>query len=114
MSGCCRTSRRQFRPQRLVLAGEVDGIYTADPQVDDAAILLSELMPERVAAVAQGLGSSYGVDVTGGMAAKVTQAIRMVQANPGMDVLVCSGLTPGNLLTVLRDAEGVRGTRIHA
>lgn len=103
-----------FGPQRLVLAGEVDGIFTADPQVTDEAVVISELTPDTVASVAAGLGASHGMDVTGGMEAKVSQAMRMVQANPTMDVIVCSGMTPGAVLTALQAAESVPGTRIHA
>ncbi len=82
-----------FHPERLALAGEVDGIYTADPQVDDAA-RITEIRPETLAAIEAGLGRSHGIDVTGGMVAKVRQALGMAAARAGGDV-VCSGLAPG-------------------
>jgi isopentenyl phosphate kinase len=102
----------QLRPERLVLAGEVDGVYTADPQEDAGATLIQELTPESFAAVEDGLGGSFGVDVTGGMAAKVTQAMQMVRSNPGLTVVVCSGLKCGNVLAALTEQAAVRGTRI--
>jgi isopentenyl phosphate kinase len=101
-----------FRPRRLVLAGEVEGIYTADPQLDRGATLLRELGPDSLAGIEQGLGRSHGVDVTGGMSAKAAQAIRMVQATPGLEVIVCGGLRPGNVLAALSGNRDLPGTRI--
>lgn len=102
----------RFRPQRLVLAGEVDGVYTSDPQVDPAAVRIDELTPATAREVEAGLGRSHGMDVTGGMGAKVTQALRMVGKVPGLEVIVCGGLTPGTVQAVLSDPDSVCGSRI--
>lgn len=108
-------------PRRLVLAGEVDGIFTADPLLESAAVRVPELTPETLHAVAEGLGGSHGVDVTGGMAAKVRQVIGMVERHPGLDVILCSGLQPGAVYSVLVEsaaeppvADRPFGTRVHA
>jgi isopentenyl phosphate kinase len=103
-----------FRPQRLVLAGEVDGIHTADPQIDRRATLIPEIRPDSMHEIRQGLGGSHGMDVTGGMLAKVSHSLDMVQAHPELDVIVCSGMQPGNVEAVLSDPACVRGTRIAA
>lgn len=92
-------------PQRLILAGEVDGIYTADPQLDPTATRIAEVTPATLQAIQAGLGGSYGVDVTGGMAAKVAQAVGMVTAHPGLDVLICSGLVADHLLQALNGLD---------
>jgi len=110
-----------LHPQRLILAGEVDGIYTADPQLDPTATRIAEVTPATLQAIQSGLGGSYGVDVTGGMAAKVAQAVGMVVAHPGLEVLICSGLEAGHLLRALNipadDAQNPAnhrvGTRIY-
>ncbi len=100
-------------PARIILAGEVEGIYTADPLLDPHAERLAEVTPDSVAQVRRGLGGSHGVDVTGGMAAKVAQALAWIERWPGLEVVVCSGLTPGTLQAALCDpAHGV-GTRLH-
>ena len=103
-----------FHPERLALAGEVDGIYTADPQVDPSAAHITEIRPETLAAIEAGLGGSHGIDVTGGMVAKVRQALGMAAAHPGLEVIVCSGLAPCAVYAVLTDPARVRGTRIRA
>ena len=97
-------------PARIVLAGEVDGIFTADPQLDPTALPISSITPETLAAVAAGLGSSHGVDVTGGMHAKVMQSLAMVNRHPGLEIIVCSGMEAGHVRRALTGAAV--GTRI--
>ena len=101
-----------FRPHRLVLAGEVDGIFSADPQLDPTASLIPEIRPETLDQIRRGLGRSHGVDVTGGMLAKVQQSVEMVRSLPGLEVIVCSGLQPGNVEAVLSNRDNVRGTLV--
>jgi isopentenyl phosphate kinase len=100
-------------PTRIVLAGEVEGIFTADPLRDAQAELLAEVTPASFEAVRHGVGGSHGMDVTGGMAAKVAQALAWIGRWPGLEVVVCSGLTPGTLQAALCDPAQSVGTRIH-
>lgn len=90
-----------LHPQRLVLAGEVDGIFTADPIAHPDATRIPVITPDSFAAIAGGLGGSHGVDVTGGMRAKVEQSLQMIGSNPNLTIVVCSGLEPGALLAAL-------------
>lgn len=99
-----------LRPARIVLAGEVDGIFTADPFVDPAAQRIARITPADFDAIAGGLGGSHGVDVTGGMRAKVEQALAMVRSHPGLEIVVCSGLDGASLAAAL--AGEPAGTRI--
>lgn len=101
-----------LHPTRVVLAGEVDGIYTADPLRYPAAAPIATITPATLDAVASGIGDSHGVDVTGGMRAKVAQSLAMVSRAPGLDIIVCSGLAPGHVRSALCGAQV--GTRIHA
>ncbi len=100
-----------LQPTRIVLAGEVDGIFTADPQLDPTAQPIASITPETLAAVVAGLGSSHGVDVTGGMYAKVMQSLAMVQRHPGMEIVVCSGMEAAHVRYAL--AGAAVGTRIY-
>lgn len=107
----------QLQPSRLVLAGEVDGIYTADPQLDPTATRISDVTPATLPAIQVGLGVSHGVDVTGGMVAKVAQAISMVRQQPGLEVIICSGLVAGNIQAALhglkQSSNSKVGTRVY-
>lgn len=101
-------------PQRIVLAGEVDGVYTGDPQRDPMAQRIDSITPFSFAESQIGLSGSFGTDVTGGMAAKVEQAIRLVERHPGSQVLICSGLHPSVMLHAVVDQESTPGTLICA
>mmetsp|Transcript_14293 Transcript_14293/g.21024 ORF Transcript_14293/g.21024 Transcript_14293/m.21024 type:complete len:296 (-) Transcript_14293:223-1110(-) len=89
-------------PGRVVLAGEVDGIFTADPQVDPQAKLIPAISQETYHEVKSGLGGAFGTDVTGGMSAKVEHALGMAKEH-NIDVVVCSGLVENNVTKALTE-----------
>lgn len=99
-------------PRRMVLAGEVDGVYTTDPQRDPMAQRVATITPASFAQMQSGLGGSHGTDVTGGMSAKVQQAVRMVAQHPDLQILICSGLTPKVLYHALTDTQVRSGTLV--
>ncbi|MDQ3248644.1 MAG: isopentenyl phosphate kinase, partial [Chloroflexota bacterium] len=104
-------------PARLILLGEVDGIYSADPQLEPTAERLTAITPTLFQSIQAGLAGSYGVDVTGGMAAKVAQAMAMVRDHPALQVTIASGLVAGHLQHLLdgtnRQPNRQIGTRIY-
>jgi len=103
-----------LRPTRILLAGQVEGVFTADPQKDPSARLLRRLTPEGVRKMEAGLGGSHGVDVTGGMWSKVLEMARLVEAAPALRVQVFSGEVPGNVQQVLCERESGLGTVLAA
>ena len=69
----------------------------------------------RCPLLAEALGGSRGVDVTGGMVAKVTQMVALARSTPSLAcVQVISGLAPGLVQRVLVDPTPRAGTRIVA
>ncbi|HMN27289.1 MAG TPA: isopentenyl phosphate kinase [Caldilineaceae bacterium] len=105
---------RSLQPQRIVLAGEVDGVYTGDPTLSPTAQRVDLITPGLYTQVRAALGGSHGVDVTGGMAAKVEQALDLVRMLPRLEVIICSGLAAGQVRRALLAAAGQVGTRITA
>lgn len=101
-------------PQRMVLAGEVDGVYTGDPLRDPSALRIPVITPQSFAGMGAGIGDSFGTDVTGGMAAKVGQALRLAQRYPQLRILICSGLIPGAVQQALTETEAPPGTVIYS
>ncbi len=99
-------------PKRILLAGEVDGIYTADPQLDPAAERIALLSPSTLAAVRVNVGESFGVDVTGGMTAKVNQALAMIEDQPKLTIRILGGLAEGAVAQALADERAPVGTLI--
>ncbi|UCC63913.1 MAG: isopentenyl phosphate kinase family protein [Anaerolineae bacterium] len=102
----------RLHPQRIILAGVVDGVYDRDPLQDPAAQPIARISAENYAQVAQQLGGSHGVDVTGGMLSKVQEMVELARRLPGLLIHLITGEEPGRLHQTLLDAEAVSGTRI--
>lgn len=105
----------RLNPQRVVLVGEVAGVLTADPASGVRGELVAEITPATLPHLAQALGGSRGIDVTGGMVAKVAEMLALAQATPSLAaVQVISGWVPGLVRAVLVDPTHRAGTRITA
>ncbi len=89
---------QELSPQRIVLAGEVAGVY-ADAQ---QTRLIPEISGHNIDAVRQSLSGAEGYDVTGGMFSKVQAMYDMVRATPGLEVHLISGLAPDRIHAALR------------
>jgi isopentenyl phosphate kinase len=104
----------KLSPARIVLAGEVDGVYDGDPLTGEATQLYSAIDSGNIAAVAGHLGRARGADVTGGMADKVLRMHDLARRLPGLRVQIINGTTPGLMeRALLGQAEG-EGTTISA
>jgi isopentenyl phosphate kinase len=101
---------RRLRPATVLLAGEVDGVYTADPSREPGARPIPLLTPGMRAARERELAGARGVDVTGGMHAKVCQMLDLVEEVPGLEVYIFSGLIPRRVEAALLGSPG--GTRL--
>ncbi len=103
----------RLRPARILLVGEVEGVLTADPASGVSGELVPVISPANVTDLLQALGGSRGVDVTGGMAAKVLEMLRLVTSSPQLrSVHILSGLAPGLVREALLDADLKVGTRV--
>ena len=102
-------------PQRILLVGEVAGVLTADPSSGIQGEVIDEITPAALPLLTKALGGSRGVDVTGGMVAKVSQMVALVRSTPSLAcVQVISGLAPGLVRSVLVNPMARAGTRIVA
>ncbi|MBW4435865.1 MAG: isopentenyl phosphate kinase family protein [Pleurocapsa minor GSE-CHR-MK-17-07R] len=91
--------------EQVLLLGEVRGVY------DQSGAVISEITPSRLAEVEAALGSSGGVDVTGGMETKVKDMLALVSAQPRLKIRIMDGLQPG-LLTRTLLGQSSEGTLI--
>jgi len=101
-------------PSRILLAGIVEGVYTADPLQDRAAQLIREITPGNFAHIESQLRGSHGVDVTGGMIDKVRKMVALVQHAPTIRVHIISAMREGMIERALRQADFSEGTIIRA
>jgi len=99
---------QQLHPKRILLAGLEAGVWADFPV---KAHLLEEMTTGNFSQYASSLGAAKGADVTGGMLAKVTEMLSLVEQIPGLEVLIFSGEQPGKLTLALQG--GSPGTRLH-
>jgi len=101
-----------LEPTRIVLAGEVEGVFTADPLRDESAQLIPEISRQSFDQVEHKLAGSHGVDVTGGMLTKVRIMHALVQGQPELKVQLISGRRPGMIKRALLEPDFEEGTII--
>ena len=98
-----------LEPQLILLAGLEPGVWADFPACSQ---LVEVITPQDYAGIAAAVSGSAATDVTGGMASKLTQAMKLVQQLPWLEVLIFSGETPGSVRHAL--AGRSLGTRICA
>ncbi len=104
---------RELIPDRILLAGDLDGVYTGNPKTNPAAGLVEDIDHTNWAEVEMALGGALTVDVTGGMLAKVRDMYHLTLAMPPMQALIFSGLEPGNVESALLGQGANFGTLIN-
>jgi isopentenyl phosphate kinase len=91
---------------RILFGVDVDGVYTANPNITPDAKLIENLSLNQIKGMIQ-IGESLSTDVTGGMIGKITEAKTAVEA--GIKVQLVNALKPGIIKSAL-DWDPVRGT----
>jgi isopentenyl phosphate kinase len=99
-----------LHPVRILLAGLEPGVWADFPACTHLAPLITR---SNLAQVAPGLSGSAAVDVTGGMAQKVSTMLSLTSEVPNLEVLIFSGSQPGLLQKALEGAAAA-GTLLKA
>jgi len=102
----------ELKPDKIILAGMVEGVYDDDPLRNPKAHLFKEITAANIARVEKSLAGAYGVDVTGGMLSKVRIMYKLVRSQPSLSVRIISGLLPGLIERALLDEDFDEGTLI--
>lgn len=92
---------------RILLLGEVEGVYDANGKV------IATITPVTLPDVERALGGSAGTDVTGGMETKVRDMVALVQQQPNITIRIMNGQTPALLRDTLLN-RAAPGTLIQA
>lgn len=110
-----RLLAERMLPQRMLLLGMVEGVFEQMPsKKHPIATLIPEITFQNWPSVRNGLGGSHGTDVTGGMIAKVSETLHLIQAVPTLQIRIISGTQPGLLKRLLVDPTIKAGTLIRA
>ena len=93
----------------VIMAVDVDGIFTDDPNVEPSAELIPHITLDELEGLQAKIGESRNSDVTGGMFGKMSELAAPVEC--GIEALIVNALKPNNIYKALRGKEVV-GTRI--
>jgi len=86
---------KTFKPEKIIIAGEVDGVFTADPFKDKDAKLIPLITRANFPEIRKFLGGSRGTDVTGGMLDKIEELLKL--ADKGYSSKIINATKPGVL-----------------
>ena len=89
---------RALNPERILLAGLESAVWEDFPARTHR---IETITPKTFGEISGGVGKADGADVTGGMEAKVTQMLDLVQQNPELKIQIFSGGEPGNIVRAL-------------
>ena len=103
----------ELDPARIVLAGEVDGVFTEDPLRAQDAERIPEIDRHNIRDIGGVLTGSHGVDVTGGMLSKVMTMFELARAYPNLSIHLISGRRQGEVYRALAGEPLEAGTLIH-
>ncbi len=89
----------QLHPARILLAGLETGVWKDFPARTDLA---SELTPASAGQLSGDLGGADGLDVTGGMKAKVEEMLSLIQTHKGLTAQIFAAEEEGFLTRALQ------------
>lgn len=92
-----------LNPCKVIFCCDVDGIYTADPKRSPHAKLLERINLDEITLLIDASSSLYKFDVTGGMKAKLLEAMKIVSKN--IDVLIINAMHPNRLLNAIYESN---------
>ena len=93
---------RHLQPRRILLAGLEAAVWADFPARKQK---VERITPVSYKELANKVGGSQGVDVTGGMKSKVEEMLALVKEVPNLKVQIFSGEEAGNTEKALKGAE---------
>jgi len=99
----------RLNANRIIIAIDVDGLYTADPKTDSTARLVSHITLKELKGMLQQIEEAKVTDVTGGMHGKIVELMPPIEKC--ITVLIVNAAKPKNVCKALK-GEKVIGTLI--
>jgi isopentenyl phosphate kinase len=88
----------KLHPDKIFLAGKDPGVWADYP---DCTEVIESITPVNASTFESTLKPSESPDVTGGMAAKVAEMLKLVEGNPDLKVFIFQALEAGQLTEAL-------------
>jgi len=98
-----------FGASRIIMGGDVDGLYTADPKANRSAKLVQHVTLEELKAQKHDIEGSKATDVTRGMLGKMRELVPAIEQN--IQALLVNATKPLRVYKALKREE-VIGTII--
>jgi isopentenyl phosphate kinase len=98
-----------FGASRIIMGGDVDGLYTKDPKASKSARLVERVTLEELKFQKHEIEGSKATDVTGGMLGKIRELVPALEQN--IQALLVNAIKPLRVYKALRGEE-VTGTII--
>ena len=92
-----------FGASSIIMGGDVDGIYTADPKASSSAKLIKRVTLEELKTQKHEIEGAKATDVTGGMLGKMQELIPAIEQN--IQALVVNATKPLRVYKALRGEE---------
>ncbi|MEM3753394.1 MAG: isopentenyl phosphate kinase [Candidatus Micrarchaeaceae archaeon] len=89
-----------FRPDKVISAGDTDGVFDADPKIYKNAKLIRKINKKNIREALNGAGASLKIDVTGGMHSKL-QFLYNISKRYGSTCQIVNATVPGRLRDAL-------------
>lgn len=94
----------ELKPRHIIMAGDTDGVYNQEGQ------RVPRITPQNLQSVTSAITGSKGVDVTGGMSAKVNQMLELAtSSNAPLTVRLVNGLAPGMIQRAIESSISMAG-----
>lgn len=95
-----------LKAKKVILATDVDGIYTDNPKTNPDAKLIDEVTNNTILTLTS---NENMADVTGGMEGKIRELLKLAESNIQSQII--NGQTPGNIQKAV-SGEKLKGTTI--
>lgn len=90
--------KKEFQIEKIIYLGDTDGVW------DENKKTIQEINSKMYLEMQKSFGASHGIDVTGGMEHKMSEAMKIVEK--GIEVVVANGKTKGILIKIINGEKG--------
>ncbi len=96
----------QLKPHKVILGGDIDGVFTSNPKINPDAKLIEEIDGSNIEEALKGASGSTKTDVTGGMKTKLEYAYEIAKTCQTTCQIVNIDV-PGRLASAIKDEKTI-------